>query len=770
MRLDLWILLMILLAGTSPLAGQAETGIAWEFNNDGDAEGWMAESGLEQVSVKNGSLSGVTTLTQYPFPKFSSGEFSIPADQYGYIDIRLKAPGADFARLSWDDDQGGFFIATFDLAGDHNFHNYRLSLVGHDRWKDNIIRLPYLSIHEAPVGTKVEIDYIRILHLGPVPEITRFRTERITIQPGDTVPLYALVSNSGDEPVSMRSELMLHEGIELLEGAFHHDHGTLLPLISDTLRWQITCSDTGTFNARLRLFSDTDSIDSVLPVHVTDRRWEQKEFLLSAWSPPYAWYAPPYRLSVFDRYQKANFDVALWARPEDDLTGLLEQYGQKYFILVTKLLGGDEYLREPSTHVAPPITPEMLARLDPIIEKYRNNPNVLGYHICDEPYDACFENIGKVVKYIRERDPERLNFVNIWPGEDHDRYRNYIEDLLDQTKLEILSYDRYIFHNGFDEQDKFFSNIRVIREYAGRYNIPFYNIFQAIGTDGTIEEHLNWRTPTPAEHRWQVYASLAYGAKGLIWFHWHGNWGVTGNPDGAQVAASIGELNPEIKRIGKEMMRLRSTLVFHTDPGDPIMPENQVIKGIEPVTGLVVGLFLDTANQDYFMLMNKDYEHSVTATITLTHSFDEISMYNAVTDIWEAVEFSNGRNSASFQVTLMPGGGKLIDASKRQPVGVEGPEHEPQPELLLESAPNPFGHTTQLHYTIARQGSVSLRIYDHAGRLVRILVDKYQERSTACSSAWDGKNSSGREVPPGIYVARLSSEGHNKAFKLVKTE
>jgi len=85
------------------------------------------------------------------------------------------------------------------------------------------------------------------------------------------------------------------------------------------------------------------------------------------------------------------------------------------------------------------------------------------------------------------------------------------------------------------------------------------------------------------------------------------------------------------------------------------------------------------------------------------------------------------------------------------------------------AAPNPFrpaaGEQTRIHYSLDRDGRVTIAIYDFASRWVRTLVDR-AERSGGRSHGenWDGRDSDGRPVANGVYFYRLELHGGRAAF------
>lgn len=75
---------------------------------------------------------------------------------------------------------------------------------------------------------------------------------------------------------------------------------------------------------------------------------------------------------------------------------------------------------------------------------------------------------------------------------------------------------------------------------------------------------------------------------------------------------------------------------------------------------------------------------------------------------------------------------------------------------LEQNHPNPFNPSTTISFYLSSAGSVSLRIYDTRGRLVRSLIDD-SKTSGAQTVDWDGTNDHGETVGSGIYFYRLQA-------------
>jgi hypothetical protein len=85
---------------------------------------------------------------------------------------------------------------------------------------------------------------------------------------------------------------------------------------------------------------------------------------------------------------------------------------------------------------------------------------------------------------------------------------------------------------------------------------------------------------------------------------------------------------------------------------------------------------------------------------------------------------------------------------------------------LAQNEPNPVKNRTTILYSIEERGHVSLLLYDLSGRLVRTLVNGY-EQAGVHSSNWDGMDDAGRELTNGVYFYRLVSGDFSTTRKLV---
>jgi len=87
---------------------------------------------------------------------------------------------------------------------------------------------------------------------------------------------------------------------------------------------------------------------------------------------------------------------------------------------------------------------------------------------------------------------------------------------------------------------------------------------------------------------------------------------------------------------------------------------------------------------------------------------------------------------------------------------------------LLPPTPNPFRDASTISYSLAAPSTVHLSIYDAGGRLVRKLVDGWEEAGTH-RTTWDGRAQESTAAP-GVYFLRLEANGESTTGRIVRLQ
>jgi len=397
--------------------------------------------------------------------------------------------------------------------------------------------------------------------------------------------------------------------------------------------------------------------------------WTQKQFIITFWCPP------PAMDQALAAVAAEHYNLT-WV-PVD---GLEVAAKHKLRAMLTSDLLNPATLDDTAKR----------ARLDALIEKVKQHPAMEAYFITDEPGAGAFPGLGKLVAYLRERDPAHPAYINLFPtyaseaqlGVSADAaerakvgypqnfagvgtsnktvlaYREHLKSFIEIVKPDLISYDHYHFMKESDGS-QYFLNLALIRDAAIETGKPFVNIIQAC----TIVK--SWRLPNPAETRLLVYTTMAYGGRGISYFtYWgpesYGGLYRDGKP--SPMVKEVAALNAEIDQFGPALMELDSTAVYHTAPlpyGTQAVPADAPLQ----FTGggeFVLGLFGKNGKTTAFMVVNRSYKQDAEATVKIEIPGKKFQELDRTTGKWSDGPVIDVNREV--KIKLDPGDGRLFRA------------------------------------------------------------------------------------------------------------
>ena len=334
-------------------------------------------------------------------------------------------------------------------------------------------------------------------------------------------------------------------------------------------------------------------------------------------------------------------------------------------------------------------TPAGREKLDALIARVKAHPSLYAYFITDEPNAAAFPALGKLVGYLRERDPAHMAYINLFPtyanndqlgtkGDTVTAYKEHLRQYVEIVTPALISWDHYQFVAGGKDSDQYFLNLALIRKAAMDARLPFLNIVQACTWDPSM------RAPTPDELRYLVYTTLAYGAQGISYFVYSyepcykPGTGQLVTPQGkrTELYEAAKKLNPEFVAIASELQKLQSLGTYHAGmlpPGAEPLPDGLPFRFDPPVAkmddkppqrvkGLLVGVFgrfrrdarhvhESEAHASHVMVVNLDYREPA---VTRLVGQEPLEVFDAASKTWK----SAGKDGKA-ELRLPPGGGVL---------------------------------------------------------------------------------------------------------------
>ncbi|MBL9174315.1 MAG: hypothetical protein JNL10_12325 [Verrucomicrobiales bacterium] len=314
------------------------------------------------------------------------------------------------------------------------------------------------------------------------------------------------------------------------------------------------------------------------------------------------------------------------------------------------------------------------------VESFPDGPACWGYLLTDEPNLSAFPELAKTISTLREKRPGRLGYVNLFPNYASPEqlgspsYPAYVARFVDTVKPEVLSMDHYpLMRPDADRRDAYCENLEVFRLESLKAGIPFWNYFQSM----PFADHLD---PTEAQVRWQIFTSLAYGAKGVLYFcYWtpgRGNGGTGEFPKGGALLTAEGRRTrhyDEARRINGELIRLGPTLMSLTNtgvrrlktstnaanpiPGFPVRSVTRV--GSDPDSTLIAGAFNQRDGRRAVLLVNHDIAHTAWPTVTFDVPSTTVFEVDKAAGRLEPV-VDDSPELPGLQLSFGPGDGRLF--------------------------------------------------------------------------------------------------------------
>jgi hypothetical protein len=242
--------------------------VAFEFNTDGDREGWSNWNGVAPLTVSGGLLRG--TITGYD-PYIGRTGLSVDAAANPYVVIRMRLSMEGTCQLFWATDEEPSMSEPksehFSSGPAGAFRTHVIDLSEHAEWAGTVTALRIDPPSEASSGT-LEIDFIRVGTFADVPPslaIDSFNATENVVEPvGPAIPLTALVRNPGGQATgSVAVELMLPAGFTLASGSLSQNVGSLGADATETVTWSLDAAQAAAGVATVRVTSpDTEPAEA----------------------------------------------------------------------------------------------------------------------------------------------------------------------------------------------------------------------------------------------------------------------------------------------------------------------------------------------------------------------------------------------------------------------------------------------------------------------------------------------------------------------------
>jgi hypothetical protein len=294
------------------------------------------------------------------------------------------------------------------------------------------------------------------------------------------------------------------------------------------------------------------------------------------------------------------------------------------------------------------------------IRAVRKNPSLYGYYLRDEPGADMFSGLGAMASLVRQEAPGAWAYINLFPNYANTgqlaapSYEEYLEKFVSTCHPTQLSYDHYALMDDGSLRGGYWNNLEQMRAVAKKHGLPFWNIVLAVG-------HFSYREPSAADLRFEVFSSLAYGARGIAFFTYFAPQ--VGNYRGAAIDqfghptltwGNLQNVNLQIQKLAPTLLELTSDDTYHfgTVPSGCHGPATNSL--VTAIGGdIAVGDFTHSDGTRYVMLVNENVSKSIPCAPQFRHPPKRlrfVSPYTGKTGDFEGE-----------QIWLAPGAGVLLE-------------------------------------------------------------------------------------------------------------
>ena len=314
------------------------------------------------------------------------------------------------------------------------------------------------------------------------------------------------------------------------------------------------------------------------------------------------------------------------------------------------------------------------------LDSIPDHPACWGALLTDEPGAGQFSELARRAREVRERHPGRFCYINLFPNYASaaqlgtDTYDEHVARFVREVQPEVLSMDHYpLMRPNSDSRGAYCDNLETLRVHSLRAKIPFWNYFYSMPFNDRLD-------PTEAQIRWQIFTSLAYGAKGVLYFcYWTPGKGAGGAgefPKGGAILTAEGRktrhygearrINAELQSWGPTLMGLTSTGVqrVKTGSGSGAVLQGAAVRKIErvgsdPESEFILGFFQGTNGGRAVLIVNHSHAFTAWPTISWDASERDIQEVDKTTGKLEPV-VDDSPELKGLQLSFGPGDGRLF--------------------------------------------------------------------------------------------------------------
>lgn len=313
-----------------------------------------------------------------------------------------------------------------------------------------------------------------------------------------------------------------------------------------------------------------------------------------------------------------------------------------------------------------------------MIDTYKSHPATGGYYVQDEPNEQGLTWAANTYKKVLSHDVKNVPYVNLLPNWaiKGDYQKTYVDPWIEKAgknNLKYLSFDQYPFMEDGGFRGTYFSNLDIIRKAALKNNLRTSCYLQSVGIEKA------YRRPNQNELRFNMYSTVAYGIKNIVWFTY---WTPTKreevftnaiiDPEGnkTDLYAPFSILNREVKQLGKVLVNLEAINVYHTGSNMPQniekLPATFILQPEQDKEELIISHFTDkAAAKNYVMVVNKSFTTQKQLSFKLgKHTKQILQVSKIKSSKTKLLKTDYNKKTGTMSDSFLAGEGKLYEISE----------------------------------------------------------------------------------------------------------
>ena len=314
--------------------------------------------------------------------------------------------------------------------------------------------------------------------------------------------------------------------------------------------------------------------------------------------------------------------------------------------------------------MCPPVRDRNSESVPLLLKAYKKYKDCIkGLYLYDEPEYESIPTCRELKDSLKETDDELLPFFALVPSYGKYTFKNgkyipYVEKFIQEVDPDVLSFDYYCFWqhciNNPLNRNPLWKDLGFWRKKSIETEKPFWWYFQGINFGPKVPEDESHKIITPAHWAVQMYAGLAYNAKGLSCYNAYGSI-IDLQGGKTDLYNPVCELIKVIKEIGTILFDAKNIGIYHTglrkdeEKDYYLDPYDNNPHFISNTSGIIVSVFQKNGKK-MTLVVNKNYKIGRNVDIKL------ISQKNVRTIVPIKINAENGH----CRFHLSPGAGVLL--------------------------------------------------------------------------------------------------------------